>query len=209
MEINRKELLAAVKELNASGITEKIKTKDLLEFPLLIMFLEAVESVPEGRPKEEDIPPAVIKYYNKMARKVEKMNNQAIMEYIENGVPIPEDTSEEINDVVDFVEREENVPTVTALKQITDIMETVLEEDKKDIFGLQISGKYHPVVKKLVNGKSEGFLIKKDIADKAFIKACIDMVKKKNPDVVVTKECVNGKFYYKFFGEKPFWKSKK
>jgi hypothetical protein len=209
ISINRQELISAIKELNSSGITEKIKTKDLLEFPLLIMFLEAVESVPEGSPEEEDIPQSVIKYYNRMARKVEKMNSQSIMDYIESGTKIPEKTSKEITDIVDFVEKKEEVTTKSKLKQITDIMETVIDGSKKDIFGLNISGSYHPILEKLVKGKSEGFLVKKDIADKNEIKTAIDKAKKKNPGLVVTKECIDGKFFYKFYGEKSFWEARK
>lgn len=209
ISIKRDELVAAVKEMNGTGLVPKIKTKNLLEFPLLIAFLEAVESVPEGGPEEDDIPQAVVKYYNRMARKVEAMNSKAIMDFVEKEPVATAKTSKEVNKVIDFVEKKEEVPTKTKLKQITDVMENIHPESKKDIFGLKVSGKHHPIIRRLAKGKSEGFLVKKDIADKSEIKAAVDMVKDKNPDVVVTKEFIDGKFYYKFFGEKSFWKTRK
>lgn len=209
VSIDRSELVCAVKELNGTGLVPKIKTKNLLEFPLLIAFLEAIESIPEGGPEEDEIPQSVVKYYNRMARKVEAMNSQSIMEFIEKDSATKKKTSKEVEEVIDFVEKKEEVKTKTKLKQIIDVLDGVSDISTKDIFGLKITGKHHPIIKRLAKGKSEGFLVKKDIADKTSIKAAIDMVKKKNPDIVVTKEFIDGKFIYKFFGEKSFWKKTK
>lgn len=209
ISIDRSELVSVIKEFNETGMADKIKTKNVLEFPLLITFLEAVESVPEGSPEEEEIPQSVIKYYNKMARKIEKMNSQSIMEFIEKEPEKKKESSKEVKEVVDFIEKKEDVPTKSKLKQITDIMETVAENSSKDILKLKVGGKNHNILKRLIAGKSEGFVVKKDIADKTEIKAAIDKAKEKNPDLVVTKESIDGKFYYKFFGEKSFWKERK
>ncbi len=208
ISIDRSELVSAIKEFNATGMSEKIRTKDVEEFPLLIAFLESVENIPEDSPEEDNIPQGVIKYYNKMARKVEKMNSQSIMDYIEKEPTAKKKASKEVEDVVDFIEKKEKVETKSKLRQITDIMEGISEASTKDIFKLKVGGKYHNILKRLVNGKSEGFLIKKDIADKTGIKEAINKAKEKNPDLVVTKEHIDGKFYYKFFGEKSFWKER-
>ena len=136
------------------------------------------------------------------------MNSQSIMDFIEKEPEVKKETSKEVKDVVDYVEKKEKVPTKSKLRQITDIMETVDDSSTKDIFNLKVDGKYHNILKRLVRGKSEGFLIKKDIADKSEIKAAIEKAKDKNPDLVVTKEHIDGKFYYKFFGEKSFWKER-
>lgn len=208
ISIDRSELVSVIKELNSAELADNIKTKGVEDFPLLIAFLEGVESIPEGSPEEENIPQTVIKYYNKMARKVEKMNSQSIMDFIEKEPEVKKETSKEVKDVVDYVEKKEKVPTKSKLRQITDIMETVDDSSTKDIFNLKVDGKYHNILKRLVRGKSEGFLIKKDIADKSEIKAAIEKAKNKNPDLVVTKEHIDGKFYYKFFGEKSFWKER-
>lgn len=208
ISIDRSELVSIVKELNSSELTENIKTKGVEDFPLLIAFLEGVESIPEGSPEEENIPQSVIKYYNKMARKVEKMNSQSIMDYIEKEPEVRKEASKEVTKVTDFVEKKEKVKTKSNLRQITDIMETVPESSTKDILKLKVGGKNHNILKRLIRGKSEGFLIKKDIADKSEIKSAIEKAKEKNPDLVVTKEHIDGKFYYKFFGEKSFWKER-
>ena len=208
ISIDRSELVSAVKELNATGFVEKIKTKNMEEFPLLIAFLESVESIPEDSPEEDEIPQSVIKFYNRMARKVEKMNSQAILDFIENEPEPKKEASKEVTKVVDFIEKKEKVKTKSKLRQIEDALETRPEGSSKDIFGLKVDGPKHAIIKRLVRGKSEGFLVKKDIADKVTIKAAIDYVKKKNPGLVVTKEHVDGKFYYKFFGEKEFWKER-
>lgn len=208
ISIERTELITAIKELNGTGFIEKIKTKDVEEFPLLISFLEAVESIPEDSPEEDEIPQSVIKYYNRMARKVEKMNSQAILDFIEKEPEPKKESSKEVTEVVDFIEKKEKVKTKSKLRQIEDIMETRPDGASKDIFGLKVDGPKHAIIKRLVRGKSEGFLVKKDIADKISIKAAIDFIKKKNPGLVVTKEHIDGKFYYKFFGEKEFWKER-
>ena len=208
ISIDRTELVTAVKELNATGFIEKIKTKNMEEFPLLIAFLESVESIPEDSPEEDEIPQSVIKYYNRMARKVEKMNSQAILDFIEKEPEPKKKASKEVTEVVDFIEKKEEVKTKSKLRKIEDVMETRPEGASKDIFGLKVDGPKHAIIKRLVRGKSEGFLVKKDIADKAEIKSAIEFIKKKNPGLVVTKEKVDGKFYYRFFGEKEFWKER-
>lgn len=208
IKIDRTELVSTTKEINATGLVDKVKTKDVPDFQLLIAFLEAVESIPEGSPDEAEIPQSVIKYYNKMARKIEKLNSQAILEFIENETAPKKETSPEVKEVTNFLKGKPKEPTKTKLKQVTDVLYNIPDASTKDIFGLKIGGKRHEIIRRLVAGKSEGFLVKKDIADKSEITSSIDFVKKKNPGIVVTKEHIDGKFFYKFFGEKEFWQDK-
>lgn len=209
ISIERKELVSTIKELNSLDVVPKIKTKDIPELPLLMTFLESIESIDEDSEEEGQLTKGIIKYYNKMARKVEKMDSQAILDFVNTQPKKSEKPAEEVQELMDYVEHKEEVPTKTKLKQITDIMETVPEGHNKNIFNMNISSNMHQILKRLVAGKSEGFLVKKDIADKVEIAAAIKQAKKKNPDLVVNKEFIDGKFIYKFFGEKSFWKSRK
>lgn len=209
ISIERKELVSTIKELNSLDVVPKIKTKDIPELPLLMTFLESIESIDEDSEEEGQLTKGIIKYYNKMARKVEKMDSQAILDFVNTQPKKAEKPAEEVQELMDYVEHKEEVPTKTKLKQITDIMETVPEGHNKNIFNMNISSNMHQILKRLVAGKSEGFLVKKDIADKVEIAAAIKQAKKKNPDLVVNKEFIDGKFIYKFFGEKSFWKSRK
>ena len=209
ISIERKELVSTIKELNSLDVVPKIKTKDIPELPLLMTFLESIESIDEDSEEEGQLTKGIIKYYNKMARKVEKMDSQAILDFVNTQPKKVEKPAEEVQELMDYVEHKEEVPTKTKLKQITDIMETVPEGHNKNIFNMNISSNMHQILKRLVAGKSEGFLVKKDIADKVEIAAAIKQAKKKNPDLVVNKEFIDGKFIYKFFGEKSFWKSRK
>lgn len=207
-KIDRNDLLLAIRELNGLEVVPKLYTKDIENFELLILFLERIESIPEESPQEEALTNSIIKYYNKMARKVEAMDRAAVVAVTENDAEKPKKKPEQVQAVEDFVNKETHIPTKTKMTQITDIMFNCEDDATKDVFGFKLDKKNHQIVKRLVNGKSEGFVIKKEIAaDKSEIKAAIDFIVRKHGDNVDIKKSKadDGKIYYKFFAKKGYF----
>ena len=210
--IDRKELVATIKELNTLEITPKLFTKNVEDFELLIKFLENVESIPEGSKEEDALTQDIIKFYNKMAKKVEQMDSAAVLETVANDDVIKTEKPSPVKKLEDFVEKKTNVPTKTKLIEITDIMQIVGEDSVRDVFGNKATSKNSKILKILVSGKSESFLVKKGIVDdKDTTRVVIkDMKKKLNGHLeVTTTEDENGRIRHKFFITKEYAKTLK
>ena len=201
--VTRSDLVSAIKDFNATGLTKKIKTKKFEDsYELLIHFLETIEALPNDADVEEQVPQSVVKYYNRMARRIEEASLKAIIDSVENGEPEESsDAKGAEKEITDFLVGKNKQETVSKLSKITDLMEGYIEGEKTDLFGLRLGSKDHNIARRLVAGKSEGFMIKKDICTRTELKALIKKIKDKNPNVTVTKFFKNDKFFYEFFME--------
>jgi len=215
--IDRKNLVSVIKELNGLQIVSKIKTKEVEDNDLLIQFLESIESIEEGSSKEKMLTATIIKYYNEMARVVENIDNQSVLEFTQNKITQEREKPEkEIQKIVDFVTAKEEIKTKTdGLVKITDIMGGAGPEAVRDIFKFKITSKAHKILKLLLAGKRESYIVRKDIADKAEVSETLKRVKEKNKGLVIAKEEIvdgknrDGSFRYNFFGDAEFWESRK
>ena len=209
LSVPRNELLAIIKEFNTLEITEKIYTKGVEEVELLLIFLEAIECIQEGSEEEDMLSQKLIKYYNKMAKQVEALDQKAVVKATEE-LPSIEKKSKQVKAVEDFVEKVTEVPTKTKMVQITDIMDKMDEDSAKNVFGMKVKGRVHRIIKPLLSGKSESFLIKKNyVEDVHEIETAIMELKKKmkdNLEVTVAQDD-NGKVYHKFFVTREYYKS--
>ena len=151
----------------------------------------------------------LIKYYNKMAKQVEALDQKAVVKASEE-LPSIEKKSKQVQTVEHFIEKLEDIPTKTKMVQITDIMDKMDEDSSKNVFGMKVKGRVHRIIKPLLSGKSESFLIKKNyVEDVEEIYQAISELKKKmkdNLEVTVAQDN-NGKVYHKFFVTKEYYKS--
>ena len=207
--IDRKELVSVIKELNSMEITPKLFTKNVEDFELLIKFLEKVESIPEGSKEEESLSQTIIKFYNRMAKKVEQMDSAAVLETVANDDVMKKEKPKPVKDLEEFVEKKKDVPTKTKMIEITDILQFVGEDSKKDVFGNKVTTKNSKIMKILISGKSESFLVKKGIVeDKGTVQTAITDMKQKMKGhlEVTTTEDENGRVRHKFFVTKEYAK---
>ena len=207
--IDRKELVSVIKELNSMEITPKLFTKNVEDFELLIKFLETVESIPEGSKEEESLSQTIIKFYNRMAKKVEQMDSAAVLETVANDDAMKKGKPQPVKDLEEFVEKKKDVPTKTKMIEITDILQFVGEDSKKDVFGNKVTTKNSKIMKILISGKSESFLVKKGIVeDKGTVQTAITDMKQKMKGhlEVTTTEDENGRVRHKFFVTKEYAK---
>ena len=207
--IDRKELVSVIKELNSMEITPKLFTKNVEDFELLIKFLETVESIPEGSKEEESLSQTIIKFYNRMAKKVEQMDSAAVLETVANDDVMKKEKPKPVKDLEEFVEKKKDVPTKTKMIEITDILQFVGEDSKKDVFGNKVTTKNSKIMKILISGKSESFLVKKGIVeDKGTVQTAITDMKQKMKGhlEVTTTEDENGRVRHKFFVTKEYAK---
>ena len=140
LEVSRNELLSIVKEFNALNITEKIYTKDVDDVELLLIFLEAIECIQEGSEEEDMLSQKLIKYYNRMAKQVEALDQKAVVKASEE-LPHIEKKSNQVKTVEDFMEKLTAIPTKTKMVQITDIMDKIEEGSPKNVFGMKVKGR--------------------------------------------------------------------
>ena len=210
--IDRKELVAIIKELNLLEVAPKLFTKNVEDFELLIKFLETVESIPEGSKEEDALSQEIIKFYNRMAKKVEQMDSAAILETVANDDAIKTEKPKSVKDLEDFVEKKKDVPTKTKMIEITDIMQFVGEDSIRDVFGNKATTKNSKMLKILISGKSESYLVKKGIVDdkNTVMVVLKDMrVKLKGHLEITTTEDENGRVRHKFFVTKEYAKTRK
>ena len=209
LNVPRSELLAIIKEFNALKITEKIYTKDVEEVELLLIFLEAIECIQEGSEEEDMLSQGIIKYYNKMAKQVEALDQKAVVKASEE-LPSIEKKSKQVQSVEHFIEKLEDIPTKTKMVQITDIMDKMDEDSPKNVFGMKVKGRVHRIIKPLLSGKSESFLIKKNYVEgvEEIYQAVSELKKKMKDNLEVTvAQDNNGRVYHKFFVTKEYYKS--
>lgn len=205
--IDRKELVSVIKELNSMEITPKLFTKNVEDFELLIKFLETVESIPEGSKEEESLSQTIIKFYNRMAKKVEQMDSAAVLETVANDDVLKKEKPKPVKDLEEFVGKKKDVPTKTKMIEITDILQFVGKDSNKDVFGNKVTTKNSKIMKILISGKSESFLVKKGIVeDKGTVQtAIVDMKQKMKGHLeVTTTEDENGRVRHKFFVTKEY-----
>ena len=210
--IDRKELVAIIKELNLLEVTPKLFTKNVEDFELLIKFLETIESIPEGSKEEDALSQEIIKFYNRMAKKVEQMDSAAILETVANDDAIKTEKPKPVKDIEDFVEKKKDIPTKTKMIEITDIMQIVGEDSVRDVFGNKTTTKISKILKILISGKSESYLVKKGIVDdkNTVMTAIKDVrVKMKGHLEITTTEDENGRVRHKFFITKEYAKTLK
>ena len=209
LEVSRNELLSVIKEFNALNIADKIYTKDVEDVELLLIFLEAIECIQEGSEEEDMLSQKIIKYYNRMAKQVEALDQKAVVKASEE-LPRIEKKSNQVKTVEDFMEKLTDIPTKTKMVQITDIMDKMEEDSPKNVFGMKVKGRVHRIIKPLLSGKSESFLIKKNfVEDVEEIHSAISELKKKmkdNLEVTIAQDN-NGKVYHKFFVTKGYYNS--
>ena len=203
--IVRAEVLKHIKVLWEANLIEKFKTKELEDADLLEKFMLCVEDIPEDSPEERAIPVPTARFYNRMAREYEREAEVAVQSFVESDGDSGE-PNEQVQEVIDHIDQKKPTKTKSALTQITDIMTGLPEDSKKDIFGYKVTSKEHAFLKRLVAGKSEGFIVKKDYADKSEIKAAVKHIQAKFPDVNITKESDGDKFFYRFYARKSFFK---